>query len=464
MMFRLFCSFCCFLFLPLTLPPAFGSPAVSGDSLSADYVIARAESLIASNPDSALQLLRKGQLLLNEEMESGDQLWAKLHLLTGQAQFEKGFYTLALTNYFSALSVVEKQRNQAEEARLNLRIGLIHSNLSELDKAETFYLKAAGYYLQSEDSAGTAEVCNRLGVLYAQRRDRGKAFDYLQKALVIDSLLNNSLMLARTLNNLGYACNLFAQPARAVVYLQKAKSIKEEASASDISLCPTLNNLGVSYLQLNQVDKALEYSFESLSMAEENQLLNRQQEALKNIAAAYTVIEDYKNALHYTNLFHDIQEQIRSAENIRRNFELENKFKEEQQQREYEQARVQLMERREAQYSFVLALIFSCLLLVAVLGKAKIQRKHYRSLTFLVLLLFFEAVMIFSDKAFDQYVGEGPAWALAFNFFVAVLFVPVNGFLQKRLSKMIPDKILNPAGVQKIWKKSKKLSDPLPDS
>jgi len=166
--------------------------------------------------------------------------------------------------------------------------------------------------LLSKPYADSTQIFLKLGKEYYYIHDYNKSIICLSKSLkkyekinINDSItIDNKIFLN---NGLGILySNYMEDYKKALKYYLKALNIVNNNNNVAINRISSLyNNIGVTYADLNNTDKALEFLLKSVSISKDKDIINR---SLSNIGELYLIKKDYKNAFKYLDKVINIKE------------------------------------------------------------------------------------------------------------------------------------------------------------
>ena len=147
--------------------------------------------------------------------------------------------------------------------------GILASRLSNYDAALNDYTQAYQIYEAQGDQKGIAILQNESGVIYAAV---GLFPEALQAFLVAHEFFRGdveSIWWVRLLNNVGFSYLLLNDPGAGLPYLEEGLRILK-ASGDVKTLSPTLDSLAHAVWQLGDLERARQYSLEAAEAARQN--------------------------------------------------------------------------------------------------------------------------------------------------------------------------------------------------
>jgi tetratricopeptide (TPR) repeat protein/serine phosphatase RsbU (regulator of sigma subunit) len=250
-----------------------------------------------------------------------------------------------LEYFIKALKINEEIKNRYWIA-INLgNIGLFYSNHSDYHKALEYYHKALKIVEELGNKNGIALHLGNIGIIYQNQSNYTKALEYYHNALKIDEELGNKNGVARHLGNIGVIYQNQIDYPKALEYLLKALEINQDlGNKSEIAI--NLGNIGELYYSLSQdtvlskinegtnlvslnkainLNRAIDYTLESINIFEEIGELHTRSNNYKNLAVAYTDKGDYKEAFEAFKEYKTLQDSVFSMDRQKEFANLESK-------------------------------------------------------------------------------------------------------------------------------------------
>lgn len=185
---------------------------------------------------------------------------AETRELLGKHYFRQQKYVLALTNFEKTIKNYESISDLQSYWNCKREIGLIFYETGDFTQALKIFFDVLKFYESENDSDGAATVLNNIGILYHRQMDPTKAIEFYTQALTI--LENNN-------------------------------------KTKDHLYARLQTNLGLSYLALEEFEKAEKCYLKSLEI--NNDIGNERIYTVNigNLAAVYAKMGDYKKAENY---------------------------------------------------------------------------------------------------------------------------------------------------------------------
>lgn len=235
----------------------------------------------------------------------------------------------AITNYFQASTLLEREGNSVALGRVYQEIGSVYtevglhekaaeyyelsaenapkmvSNIEDLAEAY-FYLKefgrsieiysqALGLRLQTGNRQAALPIMERLVVCFHELGSYEQALDNEKAVLEMSQALGDSADITTSYNNLGYDYNFVGDYEQALIYLKKALEGKRRIGAKQEVIVPIMLNIAVVHQNQQEYEEAIQVLLDAVVQAENSN--NK-----KLIARVYLLVSEvYFNEGDYYN-------------------------------------------------------------------------------------------------------------------------------------------------------------------
>jgi tetratricopeptide (TPR) repeat protein len=174
-------------------------------------------------------------------------------------------------------------------AEANRVIGIGYGYLSEPEKSLDYYLKALSYFQTSKNQDGLAKVNNNIGNLYHES-DYEKSIEYFTESLEIANKVKDEDLIAGIYLNLGNIYYRKKNFTKALEFYNKSNDLFVKLG-NTVNIIQCLQNKGVVYYNLNQLDIAQQLLLEANKQAKEKDL----NAAVASINLTLTSLFEQKN-------------------------------------------------------------------------------------------------------------------------------------------------------------------------
>ncbi len=206
--------------------------------------------------------------------------------------------------YFNDLSLnlAKKMKHREEVGKCLNNMGIFHWKSYEHSKALVSYNQALDIFRHLKNREEESNILHNLGVIYKDFGYLDKAMNHLKQALEIDKKIDGYRYFPYDYMNIGTIYKLKAEKENNKQLMQKAidcfnKSyILADNQGEEIIKVKNLNNIGSSYLEMNEYAKALPYLKKSFRGADEIHDYKSMSMILNNLGYVYLKTEEYKNA------------------------------------------------------------------------------------------------------------------------------------------------------------------------
>ena len=224
-----------------------------------------------------------------------------------------GRYTEALENYYTALSIFEKNEfSQGITISYN-NIASIYTAQDRLDKALELYKKSYDLSIIEKDTNQTAAALNNIGAIYLMQKNIDSAQFYLNTAFKLNVIKKNKPEIARVASNFAELYSEINDYKTAKLYLNQAIEIYTELQNNkDLSICyqikgNILQNTGNLEQAIIEFEKAL--NFATISNSNEQKI-----DALEKLANLYAENNDFAKAYKKMQLYTELNDSLFSIE------------------------------------------------------------------------------------------------------------------------------------------------------
>lgn len=260
----------------------------------------KADSLMSTCPDEALQLLESTNLskmptpasrakyivLLTQALdknyktptsdsliriathyydstENDVAMQAKAHYYLGRVYQELGDNPATTREFLTAMPLVKQSNDHKLLFLLYGNLGYVYFQQDLLDKADSLYVCEEELLKQEVDSAHLATLLVQRADIYILKgaEFHAKAEELLQDALSIAEKINNPHVEIEVLSTLRVLYNQMEEPEKAISYIRRELMLQKD----NTQLYGIYLSLSDAYCKSNQYDSAVYYAYKSLS-------------------------------------------------------------------------------------------------------------------------------------------------------------------------------------------------------
>lgn len=234
-------------------------------------------------------------------------------------------YSKALDYYQEALKINISINNKSGIASNFLSIGILYLVQKNNHQAIEYYHKALKIYIELGEKSNVANMFGNIGIIYSELKDYSKSLEFAEKSLNIYIELGNQSGIARNLGNIGYDYYLMTEYPKAVEFIERALVIFDKIGDKS-SYATNIGNLGEIYLTVSKnslndkkllnesLNKSIEYFKKGISIFNELGEVWEKSNILKNLATAYKLKSNYKDAYNTHIEYKELQDSIFSID------------------------------------------------------------------------------------------------------------------------------------------------------
>lgn len=209
-------------------------------------------------------------------------------------------FNIALDYFYDSLTIFEKVNNKAGKARCLFNIGQIYLQRGNSSYALNYCNKSLLLLEQLGDKMRIAQRYNFIGLVYFKQSNYPLAIEHYSKSLQVSQDLEDKEGIASCLNNLGLAHWKGGEIDTAMVNCKLALNIFEEIKFRG-GVADALLNLGLMHLDKQKDELALDHLFKALDISETIQDEERKSYILSGISNVYRFRNEHRKALNYSD-------------------------------------------------------------------------------------------------------------------------------------------------------------------
>ncbi|WP_340103193.1 sensor histidine kinase [Rhodohalobacter sp. 8-1] len=335
------------------------------------------------NKDSGISFraARQAETLADEiQYETG---LAGVYNLLGSNYLDFGDHEMANTYYLKALRIEEELGNERGIASALNNLSLIYVEQEDYETAAKYLEESIEAWKSLDDEQESLISTNNLGVIHRRQGNYEKALDYFwetSKRAILRTDPDSLSYIIATLN-IGNTYRNMDDFKRAKIHLDTALDYLKRHEQSNHMIF-TYIVLGNLYNDINQPEKAINYTTKGLQLAESEGMREKTKEAHQLLATIYEGLDNYALAFHHFQLFHEHSDTLQSMQRGEKISELQSRFDVEQKDREIEILNKEA-ELREANLmkmdqlrSFLIAGVIVLFIIIALLYSSNRTRKR----------------------------------------------------------------------------------------
>ncbi len=288
-----------------------------------------ANLLLSNNPNEAIQLFTKSQLLAeknialnpakiteetvilldkNKDQPEGKRSFIKYIFFRklgsansglGNAFYYKGQSDSAFKYHNKSLQVFILLKYEKGIAAAYSNLGLTNLNIGKIDEAFYFFKQSLKINKALDNKIGIAYSLHNIANIYNRQGQIKEALNYYTQSLKIKENLGDKLAAANTLNNIANIYTEQDQVEEALNYFNRSLKIRKEINdKKGTALC--YNNIGIIFRKQLKLNEALDYYLISLNISKEIDDKYLTATLLGNIGNIYFDQKKLEKALDYS--------------------------------------------------------------------------------------------------------------------------------------------------------------------
>lgn len=265
-----------------------------GDRKHDIYLLKQAETLLKSNPDSALSLLDS----IQEPLDLTTKNLARWSMLVSEIRDKQNEKMLSDTILSEAFSYWKRHGSPLEKSRMALFLGRSYFEADEYEKALEQYAYALEVADEAKEYNQAGYICTYMADVYDTQDLIEKLKEKYKEAIRYFSFAGNKRSLAFAYNNLAFVFVQNEEYDKALEYCNRADSIAAVLNDSIVKGI-IYNHKGIIYSQLKEYKLAEHYTLETLKWFNEDEqgayyLLSRIYLEMGEVEKAKEIFEYYK--------------------------------------------------------------------------------------------------------------------------------------------------------------------------
>jgi tetratricopeptide (TPR) repeat protein len=233
-----------------------------------------------NNAGKAIEYLEKAKEIataLKLKLKEANNFYSLGFCYKMKADYEKSLY-----NYQQSTFIYDQLKDSFRMSNALMSIGNVYFDNKDTEKTDFYYDKAGELIIALKDTVQLCSYYDTRGIVYDQLGKYDSALKYLNKAyrLALQNDLTSNAM--GTLSNLGLTYKHIYQTQKALHCFDTVLVYYNKVNAPQDMYASLYNNIGATYSQANNFDKALAAFTKSITIS-------------KSAGSASTEMEDYRN-------------------------------------------------------------------------------------------------------------------------------------------------------------------------
>lgn len=259
----------------------------------------------------------------------------------GTIYYYNGNYTKALSNYLSAISVLENQKGNFKESSVYKKqlstsynnIGMIHQHQKRYEQAENYFRKSIVIDEKNGDKKGMAHCYNNIGTIKEETNKYDEAIQNYEIALQLKMEINDTIGLPSTLINMGIIRMNQKKFKESQTYFDKALKMARNASnKQDEALA--LINLGDMLFLKGDYEESVTYYQKGIAISKEMKYDQFLVYAYQSLSLSFYRMKNFEKAYDSFQKYVNVKDSLYNHENSKVLTEMESKYENEVQDKE----------------------------------------------------------------------------------------------------------------------------------
>jgi uncharacterized membrane protein len=346
----------------------------------------------------------------------------------------------AIPHLNAAILIAEQLGDSLLVAKCSGTLYHVYENFGQFKMASRSNLRAMGAYRSLNDSLG-------IGRCYTDRADirlcpdTTLALAYLDTALAIFRAIGYRTGEAIVLHNKAHYSGSQLEPAEKQALVRAALALNLEIGNSQY-IAINLNSISQSLFRQRKYLAALDTAQLAYHYALEDPEVSVLEAVMHHLARCLHKTGNSTRAYEVLDSIHQLYITAFNVEKFTELGRLQQQYAFESQQqiaaREAEREAQALQETQNFQFLLIFGIVGVAFIGLLLTGRLKVSQRVAGVLTLFVVLLLFEALLVFLDPLMDAYTGGLPLPKLGANLLLAIGFTFGHEWVNRRLGKNNP--------------------------
>jgi serine phosphatase RsbU (regulator of sigma subunit)/tetratricopeptide (TPR) repeat protein len=253
----------------------------------------------------------------------------------GNCYMDRGNIKTALEYHLKTLKIREELGLKRGVGYTYLNLGNIYFRMGNDGQALKTYIQSMNILLAAGDTLRVASCFSNMGSIYSNKQQPVKAEEYYLKSLEIRKHFGDDDGVAETYSNLSVILMDARKYKQALVYAFKTIDLYG-AAGNKLGKVISYSNIGDIYEHMGEYSNAIKYQSIALQHAIEMKSVYMMKPCYQLLAVAYDKKNDYKNALHYAELYSNLNDSVMNTENAKVITEMQARFETEKKEKAIE--------------------------------------------------------------------------------------------------------------------------------
>lgn len=298
--------------------------------------------------------------------------YAKVLMVLGNIFLAQNNYSEALLTYQKSQHICEASNLQSVLPNIYNNIGVVYLNLGESEKALKYFQEAYSGFKTLGLEEHLAQSVSNIARIYMDNENDSLAIEYYTEALKIFKHTGNRVEASYVFVELGAHQLNKGNYNKALEYYTDAyeeiqNQNEEYLGPRSRALVIILGSLGNAHYNLGNYTKAVDYLEKSLTLAYQNNYINRIESSAFLLSQIYEKMREFEKSLTYYKVYEQYGDTILNESSIKRITQLEMQFEfdKEIKERELNNTRKEAAQQRK---EFLYLLIIGLGIFVSIIG------------------------------------------------------------------------------------------------
>ncbi|WP_438423758.1 tetratricopeptide repeat-containing sensor histidine kinase [Aquimarina macrocephali] len=296
----------------------------------------------------------------------------------GVIYLRKGNYSLALEYYFKSLKIAEELNDKNNIIFAFNNIGLVYHEQDLFNKALEYYFKSLKIAEELKALYFIANIQNNIGIAYKEQTNYTKALEYYLSSLKIREDLGDKRGLGSIYTNIGTLYSTKKEFIKALKYLQKGLLLGQKTGDQSLVIS-AMNSIGEIHWKTGNNIQANEYLTKSIQLAQETDHLAEVRDGSLILSKVQKALGNHKAALASYELYHATYDSLLGKEKSKQISQLQIQYETEKKEQEIkslaQQASIQSLELKQANFNKTIFGVISVILLLVGLVLYLVNRQ-----------------------------------------------------------------------------------------
>ena len=217
----------------------------------------------------------------------------------GACNYYSGEWHAAIENYRNSLRISVSLDDSLNIAKANNNLGLVYTQIGQLDSAIFAYEAALDHYPALERQKYEASLHINIGLVFQKKGNHQQANEYFLKSLAWSEASNDQVGINNACFNIGNIHYYLKDYHQAISYYRR--SIQSQGYINVHTLANAYSNLGSCFLKVQEVDSSIHYHERALSLRRDMGNEGGVSSSLYNLGNSYYEMGQYHRAkeLHW---------------------------------------------------------------------------------------------------------------------------------------------------------------------